>query len=52
MHLNYEQKCHFTEASTHLLGIVICHDQLFGFWFVDNVVTVHIPEVHGSFPVL
>lgn len=36
---------------THLSGIIICHDQLLGLWFVDNVVAVHVPEVHGSLPV-
>lgn len=40
------------EANTHLLGVVVRHDQLLGFWFLNNVVTVHISEVHGSFPVL
>lgn len=39
-------------ADAHLFGVVVCHDQLLGFWLLNNVVTVHISKVHGSFPVL
>lgn len=37
--------------NTHLSGVIISHDQLLGLWLADNVVTVHVPEVHGSLPV-